>query len=132
MLPSPVWWCVWLVGGPGMEHPVGLPLCWCRDRGVRRDTRRGVCLVEHDLIVTRWSIAIRIAVATHFPVATRVAVAVPFPITMVSRRPRGTRQCLCVPRVFRGSGWGVGVCPRAGLPSGPSGGEHGRLPGCVQ
>ncbi|MQL73629.1 hypothetical protein Taro_005974 [Colocasia esculenta] len=33
MLPSPVWWCVLLVGGPGMEHPVGLPLCWCHDCG---------------------------------------------------------------------------------------------------
>ncbi|MQM09309.1 hypothetical protein Taro_042179, partial [Colocasia esculenta] len=61
-----------------------------------------------------------------------VAIAVPFPITMVSQRPRGTQQCECVPRVFRGSGWGVGVCPRADLPLGPSRGEHGRLPHCVQ
>ncbi|MQM12428.1 hypothetical protein Taro_045346 [Colocasia esculenta] len=29
-----------------------------------------------------------------------VAVAVPFPVATVSRRPRGTQQYLCVPRVF--------------------------------
>ncbi|MQL76484.1 hypothetical protein Taro_008883 [Colocasia esculenta] len=36
-----------------MEHSTGLPLCWCRDHGVRRDTRRGLCPVGRDLIVTR-------------------------------------------------------------------------------
>ncbi|MQL69822.1 hypothetical protein Taro_002113, partial [Colocasia esculenta] len=37
MLPSPVWWCVWLVGGPGMEHPA--------DPGARLASRgRGRCV----------------------------------------------------------------------------------------
>ncbi|MQL69579.1 hypothetical protein Taro_001861 [Colocasia esculenta] len=96
-----------------MEHPVGLPLCWCRDRGVCRDTRRGL-------------------LSRRFSPRDRVAVVAPFPIAMVSRRPRGTRQYLCCLGCFRGSGWGVGVCPRAGLPLGPLGGERDRLPGCVQ
>ncbi|MQL73275.1 hypothetical protein Taro_005632 [Colocasia esculenta] len=66
MLPSPVWY----VGGPGMEHPVGLPLCWCRDRGARRDTRRGVCPVGRDLIGMR------------FPVVTGFAVTMLRPVTI--------------------------------------------------
>ncbi|MQM13179.1 hypothetical protein Taro_046102 [Colocasia esculenta] len=75
MLPSPVWCCVWLVGGLGMEHPMGLPLCWCRDHDVRRDTRRGVCPVGHNLIPTRCPVTIRITVVTRFPIATRYLVA---------------------------------------------------------
>ncbi|MQM22973.1 hypothetical protein Taro_056033 [Colocasia esculenta] len=80
-------------GRPRVEHPVGLLLSWCRDRGVHRDTRTGVCLVGCDLITTRMPIVIRIAVATRFPVATglccdapprryRVAVVVTFFIVM--------------------------------------------------
>ncbi|MQM09042.1 hypothetical protein Taro_041906 [Colocasia esculenta] len=80
MLPSLVWY-VWLVGDPGMEHPVGLPLCWCRDRGARCDTRRGVCSVGCDLIATCLPVPIRIAVATRVLVAIGFAVAMPFPIT---------------------------------------------------
>ncbi|MQM06282.1 hypothetical protein Taro_039103 [Colocasia esculenta] len=63
-----------------MEHPVGLPLCWCRDRGAYRDTRRGVCPVGRDHIAMHWPVAIRIAVATHFPITTGFAIATRFPV----------------------------------------------------
>ncbi|MQL82872.1 hypothetical protein Taro_015347 [Colocasia esculenta] len=49
---------------------MGLPLCWCRDCGARRDTRRGICSVGHDLIVTQLPFAIRVTVATCPPIAT--------------------------------------------------------------
>ncbi|MQL70057.1 hypothetical protein Taro_002373 [Colocasia esculenta] len=45
---------------------------------------------------------------------------------MVLRRTRRVRQDLVCLRCFRGRGWRVGVCPRAGLPLGPSGRERGR------
>ncbi|MQL77502.1 hypothetical protein Taro_009912 [Colocasia esculenta] len=53
MLPSPVCACVWFVGDPGIEDPVGLPPYWCRDRTVRRNISRGVAPVGHDLIAGR-------------------------------------------------------------------------------
>ncbi|MQM19496.1 hypothetical protein Taro_052501 [Colocasia esculenta] len=63
MLPSPVCACVWFVGDPGIEDPVGLPPCWCRDRTVCRDISRGVAPVGRDLIAAHLAVAIRIAVA---------------------------------------------------------------------
>ncbi|MQL73283.1 hypothetical protein Taro_005643 [Colocasia esculenta] len=72
------------------------------------------------------------AIATLCPVATGLLSQCPSPSRWYHDGLGGTRQCLCVPRVFRGSDWGVGVCPRVGLPLGPSGRERGRLPRCVQ
>ncbi|MQM18727.1 hypothetical protein Taro_051722 [Colocasia esculenta] len=64
MLPSPVCACVWFVGDTGIEDPVGLPPCWCRDRTVRRDISRGVAPIERDLIAAHLAVAIRITVVT--------------------------------------------------------------------
>ncbi|MQM06133.1 hypothetical protein Taro_038953 [Colocasia esculenta] len=76
-----------------MEHPVGLPLYWCRDHGMHRDTRRGVCPVGRDLIVMRWPVAIRITFATHFPIAIGFSVATCCPIArgLLSRCPSPSR-----------------------------------------
>ncbi|MQL97910.1 hypothetical protein Taro_030613 [Colocasia esculenta] len=114
MLPSPVWYVC------GLWAALGWSIPWvCLSTGVATAVRvatpeEAVCC--HDALPRR----------------DRVAVAVPFPVTMVSRRPRGTQQYLCCLRCFCGSGWSVGVCPRASLPLGPSGGERDRLPHCVQ
>ncbi|MQL91653.1 hypothetical protein Taro_024268 [Colocasia esculenta] len=103
-------------GRPGMEHPVGLPLYWCRDRRARHDTRRGVGPVGRDHIVTQLLVTIRVAIATRFPVATgccrdalprrnRVAVVVLFPVAMGRLALRTFCQkfgvvLLCLPRLF--------------------------------
>ncbi|MQL96771.1 hypothetical protein Taro_029458 [Colocasia esculenta] len=97
-----------------MKHLVDLPFFWCCDRGARRDTR------ERDRVAMRWPNAMASRSGGRmrfchgaFPCHDRVAVAVPFLIVMVSQRPWRTRQYLCCLGCFRGSGWGVGVCPRA-------------------
>ncbi|MQL95821.1 hypothetical protein Taro_028491 [Colocasia esculenta] len=64
MLPSPVCACVWFVGDPEIEDPVGLPPCWCRDRRVHRDISRGVAPVGRDLIAAHLAVAIRVTIAT--------------------------------------------------------------------
>ncbi|MQM23686.1 hypothetical protein Taro_056753 [Colocasia esculenta] len=74
-----------------MEHSVGLPLCWCRDRGVRRNTRRGVYPGRcRDALPRR----------------DRVAVAVPFPVAMSRLALRtfwwGTRQVTSLHSVTEG------------------------------
>ncbi|MQL90843.1 hypothetical protein Taro_023447 [Colocasia esculenta] len=133
MLPSLVCACVWFVGDPGIEDPVGLPPCWCCDRTVRRDISRGVAPVGRDLIAAHLAVATRIG-GCHdaLPRRIRVRVAAPFPVAMVSRRPVGARQCLWVPRVFPWPGCVSACAPGQALPLGPSGRERGRLPPCVQ
>ncbi|MQM06672.1 hypothetical protein Taro_039502 [Colocasia esculenta] len=64
MLPSPVCACVWFVGDPRIEDPVGLPPFWCGDRTVRRDISRGIAPVRRDLITAHLAVAIRVAVTT--------------------------------------------------------------------
>ncbi|MQL96785.1 hypothetical protein Taro_029463 [Colocasia esculenta] len=59
-----------------MGHPMGLPLCWCRDRGVRRDTRRGVC---PDRCRDACSCRDRVVVRTLRPVATGLLSRCPSP-----------------------------------------------------
>ncbi|MQL94751.1 hypothetical protein Taro_027406 [Colocasia esculenta] len=59
MLPSPVCACVWFVGDPEIEDPVGLPPYWWRDCTVHCDISRGVAPVGHDLIAAHLAVAIR-------------------------------------------------------------------------
>ncbi|MQM09600.1 hypothetical protein Taro_042474 [Colocasia esculenta] len=98
--------CVWMVcGQPGIEDPVGLPPCWCRDGSVRRDIRGGVGPLGRDLIATRLVVAIRLSRRASrsrqdccrgaFLPGRNRAIAVPFPVVMVSRQPWGSRQYLC-------------------------------------
>ncbi|MQL71044.1 hypothetical protein Taro_003380 [Colocasia esculenta] len=82
-----------------MEHPVGLPLYWCRDRRARRDTRRGVGPVGRDLIVTRLVVATRFLVVTRFAVATLC----PATIRLVSRCPSPSRWVGFALRTFCGA-----------------------------
>ncbi|MQM06234.1 hypothetical protein Taro_039052 [Colocasia esculenta] len=94
MLPSPSWCDCMGCGWPGIEDPIGLPLCWCRDSSARRDIRGGVGHVGRDLIATPLAVMIRVsccasrsrqgAVATPLPIATGFAVAVALPVAMVS------------------------------------------------
>ncbi|MQM01963.1 hypothetical protein Taro_034726, partial [Colocasia esculenta] len=90
MLPSPLC-CVWMVcGWPGIEDPVGLPPCWCRDGSAHRDIRGGVGPLGRDLITTRLAVTIRLSrhasrsqqdyyLGAFLPGRNRV-VTVPFPV----------------------------------------------------
>ncbi|MQM22415.1 hypothetical protein Taro_055467 [Colocasia esculenta] len=59
-------------------------------------------------------------------------VAVALTVAMISRWLRRARQDLVCLGCFRGHGWHVGVCPRAGCALGTFWLERGRLPPCVQ
>ncbi|MQL91812.1 hypothetical protein Taro_024423 [Colocasia esculenta] len=50
-------------------------------------------------------------------------VAVALPVALPSRRLRRAREHLVCLGCFRGRSWHVDVCPKAGLPLGPSGGN---------
>ncbi|MQL89198.1 hypothetical protein Taro_021772 [Colocasia esculenta] len=55
MLPSPLWCVCMVCGRPGIEDPVGLPPCWCRD------IRGGVGPLGRDLIATPLAVTIRLS-----------------------------------------------------------------------
>ncbi|MQL83590.1 hypothetical protein Taro_016085 [Colocasia esculenta] len=106
ILPSPLC-CVWMIcGRPGIEDPVGLPPCWCRDGSACPDIRGGVGLLERDLIATRLAVAIRLSHRTSrsrqdycrgmFLPGRNRAVAVPFPVAM----PEVRRGFVVLPRLF--------------------------------
>ncbi|MQL75137.1 hypothetical protein Taro_007506 [Colocasia esculenta] len=83
----------------------------------RHDISRGVVPVGRDLIVTRLTVAIRVAVAMHFPVAIGFAVATPCPIAiwLVSRRPSPQQfgvVLLCYPACSPGARH-LRACPRS-------------------
>ncbi|MQM02877.1 hypothetical protein Taro_035648 [Colocasia esculenta] len=117
MLPSFVWYVYGLWATPGWSIP------WvCLSAGVATEDRCRDGCSYRDKVFCRDAL----------PHRDKVAVAVPFLIAMVSRWPRRSRQYLCCLGCFHGSSWVVGMFPRAGLPLGPSGGERGRLPSCIQ
>ncbi|MQL82557.1 hypothetical protein Taro_015030, partial [Colocasia esculenta] len=61
MLPSSLC-CVWMVcWRPGIEDPVGLPPCWCRDGLAHCEIRGGIGPLGCDLIATRLAVAIRLS-----------------------------------------------------------------------
>ncbi|MQM10592.1 hypothetical protein Taro_043488 [Colocasia esculenta] len=99
-----------------------------------RDIREGVTPVRRDLIAVRLAAAIRVVSrpsslsrqgSCRDEPAHRdaVLVAVALLVVIPSRRPSRSRQHLVSLGCFRGRGWRVGVCSRAGVPLGPSGGN---------
>ncbi|MQM16828.1 hypothetical protein Taro_049790, partial [Colocasia esculenta] len=65
-----------------------------------------------------------IIVATHLPDATCLS-WLPYPSPWDRNRLGGHDNIWFTSGVFHSRGWRVGVCPRTGLPLGPSGREHG-------
>ncbi|MQL99720.1 hypothetical protein Taro_032446 [Colocasia esculenta] len=68
-----------------------------------------------------FDVATTVRVVTSEEASPWVHVTVALPVAMVSQRVRRVQQHLACLRWFRGLGWHVGVCPKAGLPLGPSG-----------
>ncbi|MQL96791.1 hypothetical protein Taro_029470 [Colocasia esculenta] len=114
MLPSPVWYVCGLWAAPGWS------ISWvCLSAGVA--TAVGIATPEEAVDVT-----------TLCPVAIGLPSRCPSPSRWYHDGLGGRDStCVCL-GCFCGSGLGVGVCPKAGLPLRPSGGECDRLPGCVQ
>ncbi|MQM22614.1 hypothetical protein Taro_055669, partial [Colocasia esculenta] len=113
MLPSPLC-CVWMVCGRlGIEDPVGLPPCWCRDGSARRDIRGGVGPLGRDLITPRLVVAIRLSRRASrsrqdcchdaFLPGRNRAIAMPFPVVMVGRRRLPFQASLATPVLVRPS-----------------------------
>ncbi|MQL98980.1 hypothetical protein Taro_031697, partial [Colocasia esculenta] len=106
----------------GIEDPVGLPPCWCRDGSARRNIRGGVSPLGHDLVATRLVVAIRLSRLTEG--YTFVAVSWqryqegrPFVRALVGRRPLlRVRVCLSLARLvvcYKPAVWrGFVVLPR--------------------
>ncbi|MQM06421.1 hypothetical protein Taro_039245 [Colocasia esculenta] len=141
MLPSPCCAGCSVCGRSRDVDPVGLPSSQCHDCRARRDIREGIALVGFDLITARMAVAIRIVSQPCFPSrqGCRGAlsrrdlgpVAVALAVAMVLRRLRRVQQDLVCLGCFRGHGWHVGVCPRAGCALRTFWWERGRLPPCI-
>ncbi|MQL76012.1 hypothetical protein Taro_008386 [Colocasia esculenta] len=129
---------IWVIGSPLACLHAFIAFLMLPSPVAHCDIRGGVAPVRRDLIAARLAVAIRVESQPSFPsrqgscrdalpCRDLALVTVALPVVMGSRRVRSVRQDLVCLGCFRGCGWRVGMCPRAGLPLGPFGGERGRV-----